>query len=56
MEEPDREESGPERVAECLMRCETDFERCASGGVAFSDCNELHTGCITGCDSSIMTQ
>lgn len=40
---------------ECLVRCEDAFERCETDGRGFSRCKEIHSGCITGCDSSMMT-
>ena len=54
MEEIDRDNAG-EGAAECLRRCEETFERCESSGVAYRDCNEIHSGCITGCDSTLPT-
>ena len=54
MEETDREDND-EGTAECLRRCEITFEKCESSGIPYRDCNEIHSGCITGCDSSLST-
>jgi len=55
MDSPSGDENGSNDTGECLTRCEIAFERCESSGTAYKDCNEIHTGCITGCDSSIVT-
>ncbi len=44
-----------EETGECLARCEAAFERCETDGRGFSRCNEIHSGCITGCDSRMVT-
>lgn len=55
MESTHRDDTEADGTTECLRRCEETFEKCESSGAAFKDCNEIHSGCITGCDSSIVT-
>jgi hypothetical protein len=42
-------------TTECLKRCEEALDSCISSGAASSNCDEIYNGCVTGCESDVVT-